>query len=188
MQEWVDQTVRRVSALAPPARPRDWLRFGPPSPAPWTRRGTLRRNRLFPSCTLLPLRGEHARLGKKMSHVELLEKEATDLVGIEGEFDAVVINSVIQYFPNSGYLVRVLKGAAQRLAPCGEIFVGDVRSLRLPRALRASVELHNAPDALPVEALCNACRGRWHRRANCCLIRCSFALWSKTYRASSVSR
>jgi hypothetical protein len=78
---------------------------------------------------------------------------ATDLVGIEGEFDVVVINSVIQYFPNSGYLVRVLKDAAERRAPSGKIFIGDVRSLPLLRALRISVELHNAPDALPVEAL-----------------------------------
>ena len=88
-----------------------------------------------------------------MSHVELLEKAASDLTGIEEKFDVVVINSVVQYFPDSGYLVRVLKGAADRLVTGGKIFIGDVRSLPLLRALRASVELHNAPDALPVEVL-----------------------------------
>jgi len=41
---------------------------------------------------------------------------ATDFEGVEPEaFDAVI--PVVQYFPNIDYLVRVLEGAVQALAP-----------------------------------------------------------------------
>lgn len=44
-------------------------------------------------------------------------------------FDTVILNSVVQYFPDTAYLSRVLGGALDRLAPGGSIFVGDVRVL-----------------------------------------------------------
>jgi amino acid adenylation domain-containing protein len=44
-------------------------------------------------------------------------------------FDTVILNSVVQYFPDTDYLSRVLRGALDRLAPGGSIFVGDVRVL-----------------------------------------------------------
>ncbi|MDZ4760314.1 MAG: LLM class flavin-dependent oxidoreductase, partial [Alphaproteobacteria bacterium] len=43
-------------------------------------------------------------------------------------FDTVVINSVIQYFADSEYLVRILSGAAELVEDGGHIFIGDVRS------------------------------------------------------------
>ncbi|GGO48403.1 non-ribosomal peptide synthetase [Streptomyces lasiicapitis] len=56
-------------------------------------------------------------------------------------FDTIVLNSVVQYFPNTEYLLEVLRNAVDLLAPGGRIFVGDVRNLRLHRCLSAAVAL-----------------------------------------------
>jgi SAM-dependent methyltransferase len=79
---------------------------------------------------------------------------ATDFEGVEAEaFDAVILNSVVQYFPSIGYLVRVLEGAVKALAPGGFIFIGDVRSLPLLQAFHASVQLYQAEPSLTCEQL-----------------------------------
>ncbi|GAA4798635.1 hypothetical protein GCM10023220_28160 [Streptomyces ziwulingensis] len=64
-----------------------------------------------------------------------------------GFFDTVVLNSVVQYFPDAAYLTRVLRRVTGLLAPGGRIFVGDVRNLRLLRTLRAAVETRRAGGA-----------------------------------------
>ncbi|MEE6177501.1 non-ribosomal peptide synthetase [Mycobacterium sp. 050134] len=51
-----------------------------------------------------------------------------------GHFDAVVLNSVVQYFPSAGYLLEVLRLALRLLAPGGAVYVGDVRNLALLEA------------------------------------------------------
>ena len=61
------------------------------------------------------------------AQVTLFHRTAADLGGFEPDsFDVVVLNSVIQYFPNVEYLLQVLEGAARVLAPGGHIFIGDV--------------------------------------------------------------
>ena len=52
----------------------------------------------------------------------------------QGHFDAVLLNSVVQYFPNAGYLLEVLAVAMRLLKPGGALFIGDVRNLTLLRA------------------------------------------------------
>ncbi|WP_197520628.1 non-ribosomal peptide synthetase, partial [Mycobacterium sp. E2479] len=54
-------------------------------------------------------------------------------------FDAVVLNSVVQYFPSGGYLLDVLAVAMRLLAPGGAVFIGDVRNLSLFRAFTTGV-------------------------------------------------
>ena len=54
-------------------------------------------------------------------------------------FDTVVINSVIQYFPNANYLTEVLEGALKRVSPGGRLVIGDVRSLPLLEDFHASI-------------------------------------------------
>ncbi|MFH8254109.1 amino acid adenylation domain-containing protein [Streptomyces roseolus] len=77
--------------------------------------------------------------------VELHVRPAHDFSGLRrGFYDTVVLNSVVQYFPDVDYLTRVLRGALDLLAPGGRLFVGDVRSLALLRAFRASVETGNS--------------------------------------------
>ncbi len=91
---------------------------------------------------------------QQLSNVTLLQKLATDFTGIEtAAYDAVILNSVVQYFPNIDYLVEVLEGALQATAPGGFIFIGDVRSLPLLKAFHASVQLHQAEPSLAAEQL-----------------------------------
>ncbi|MEO3753198.1 methyltransferase [Streptomyces sp. B6B3] len=70
--------------------------------------------------------------------------EAAAAVG--GEFDLIVLNSVVQYFPDADHLTRVLASLAGLLAPGGAIFVGDVRNADLHGALHASLVAADAPD------------------------------------------
>ncbi|WP_334310735.1 amino acid adenylation domain-containing protein [Spirulina major] len=88
------------------------------------------------------------------SQVQLKQQLAHEFSGVEPQsFDAVVINSVVQYFPSIQYLVTVLEGAVEAVAPGGMIFVGDVRSLPLLSAFHSSVQLYKAADDLPVAQL-----------------------------------
>ncbi len=92
--------------------------------------------------------------GQELPQVKVEQRLADDFSGVEpGSFDAVVLNSVIQYFPDADYLVRVLEGAVRAVKPGGHIFVGDVRCLPLLRALHTSVQLFQAPAELPVKQL-----------------------------------
>jgi amino acid adenylation domain-containing protein/non-ribosomal peptide synthase protein (TIGR01720 family) len=85
--------------------------------------------------------------------VELQLRAADELDSLDGGFDCVLLNSVVQYFPSASYLERVLTGALALLAPEGAVFLGDLRSLPLLEAFHASVELARAPDQLPREQL-----------------------------------
>jgi amino acid adenylation domain-containing protein len=81
--------------------------------------------------------------------VTLERRPADDFDGIPAQsFDVVVLNSVVQYFPNIEYLSRVLEGAVKTVRPGGTVIVGDVRSLPLLSAFQASVQFHQAPDTL----------------------------------------
>ncbi len=76
----------------------------------------------------------------------VLQRAAHELEGIEGGFDLVVLNSVVQYFPGEAYLRRVLEGARGLLNKGGAIFIGDVRSCALLGAFHASVEAQSEVD------------------------------------------
>ncbi|WP_370966497.1 methyltransferase [Amycolatopsis sp. cg9] len=149
MREWRDATVERIKSL----RPRRVLEIGV---------GTgLLMAKLAPSCeeyvatdfsatVVETLTGQVAD-DPALAHVTLHNREANDFSGLPDQhFDTVVINSVIQYFPDIGYLADVLRQAAALLAPGGAVFVGDVRNLRLLRAFRTAVladELAAAPES-----------------------------------------
>ncbi|MCB0167205.1 MAG: amino acid adenylation domain-containing protein, partial [Anaerolineae bacterium] len=86
---------------------------------------------------------------KAWSHVRLFPRRANDFSGLASEmFDTVILNSVVQYFPNEAYLRDVLRQAVQVVKPGGAIFVGDVRSLPLLEAFHADVQLSQAPAEL----------------------------------------
>jgi amino acid adenylation domain-containing protein len=93
--------------------------------------------------------------------VALLERRADDFQDIEpNSFDAVILNSVVQYFPSVTYLLRVLEGAVRATRSGGFVFVGDVRSLPLLEAFHTSVELAKADASLSLEELRQLIRKR----------------------------
>jgi SAM-dependent methyltransferase len=161
MREWVDDAVQRVLAR----RPARVLEIGC---------GTgLLLFRIAPHCAryfgtdfspaaLNYVREQLRKPDHDLPHVSLSEQNADDFTNIEpASWDAVIINSVVQYFPGVDYLMRVLRGAVEAVAPGGFVFIGDVRSLPLLKALHASVELHKADDACSIEQL----RRRVERRS-----------------------
>jgi len=92
--------------------------------------------------------------GAGLSHATLRAQAAHDFSGLPGQgIDTVVLNSVVQYFPNLDYLLRVLRDAVERCTAGAAVFVGDVRDLRLLRAYHASVQLFRAEDGLTSAAL-----------------------------------
>jgi amino acid adenylation domain-containing protein len=160
MREWVERTVERIRAL----RPRRVLEIGCGS--------GLLLFRLAPDCihycgadvspeALAYLRQQLAEAGRALPQATLLERPADDFDAIApASFDTVILNSVVQYFPDVEYLVHVLEGAVQAVAPGGHVFVGDVRSLPLLETFHASVELYRAPDDRPAAQVQQ--RARWH--------------------------
>ncbi|MGA9768828.1 MAG: amino acid adenylation domain-containing protein, partial [Blastocatellia bacterium] len=153
MVEWLDDTVERILSL----RPASVLEIGC---------GTgLILFQVARHCTrycgidvselaLNYLRRQLSEPERNLPQVELLQRAADDFEGIgAGEFDGVILNSVIQYFPGVDYLARVLEGAVNSVKPGGFVFVGDVRSLPLLRAFHCSVELSKAEDSLSIEEL-----------------------------------
>lgn len=92
---------------------------------------------------------EDARLAGR---VTLAATPAHDLVWLgDRTFDAVVINSVVQYFPSAAYLVDVLAQAVERLAPGGRLFVGDVRNLDLFDTFHQAVVTSRSPGLTRTE-------------------------------------
>jgi SAM-dependent methyltransferase len=154
MREWLDCTVKRITALAP----RRILELG-------CGVGLL-TEKLAPNClaycgtdfspvAVSRLR-EFVATRPELHHVALLEREATDFDGLaQHSVDMVVLNSVVQYFPSIDYLQGVLQQSSERVASGGHIFVGDVRDLGLLPTFHGAVELAKAPPEAS---------GRWLKR------------------------
>ncbi|MDB6068791.1 MAG: amino acid adenylation domain protein [Pedosphaera sp.] len=151
MREWVDLTVERILAL----RCGRVMEIGC---------GTgLLMSRLAPHCRHYHGTDFSARAldylrqqlpPDQQSRTALTQRMAHDWEGIEPRsLDTVILNSVVQYFPNVEYLFRVLEAAVRAVAPGGHVFIGDVRSLALLEAFHASIELHQAPGELTHTAL-----------------------------------
>ncbi|MEO8231842.1 MAG: amino acid adenylation domain-containing protein [Ignavibacteriota bacterium] len=72
------------------------------------------------------------KLNIKNSSFELISQSAdADLPFEKKSFDTIIINSVIQYFPNKNYLTKVLDKVLEYLDDSGCLFIGDVQSFSL---------------------------------------------------------
>jgi amino acid adenylation domain-containing protein len=88
------------------------------------------------------------------ARVEIEECPAHRVAGLgRGRFDCIVLNSVVQHFPDIEYLLGVLGQCVEVARPGGMILVGDVRCFPLLRAFHASVQLARAPPAMPCRHL-----------------------------------
>ncbi|MFK0256518.1 amino acid adenylation domain-containing protein, partial [Streptomyces sp. NPDC090445] len=153
MREWRDATVARILAL----RPRRVLEVGV---------GTgLLLSQIAPHCAsywatdfsataIDALTAQVARQEDLAERVVLQTRPAHDTDGLPaGQFDTIVINSVVQYFPSADYLADVIERLMALLAPGGALFVGDVRNLRLLRSLATAVQLHRTGDGADLAAV-----------------------------------
>ncbi|MEU3993029.1 amino acid adenylation domain-containing protein [Streptomyces platensis] len=161
MREWVDGTVARILAL----KPRRVLEIGC---------GTgLLLSRIAPHCesyhgtdiSSAALDFVRTRLiaGRpELAGVTLSRRAADEVAALSGEpFDVVILNSVVQYFPDAAYLRTVLGQALDCLTGDGAVFVGDLRNLALLDTFHTDVELSRATAKLPVGRL----RGRIARQS-----------------------
>jgi amino acid adenylation domain-containing protein len=78
--------------------------------------------------------------------VHLINSSADDFSAIGNKrFDTIIINSVVQYFPDIEYLTKVIFNAVTLLKAGGSIFIGDVRNYSLLEVFHTAVALHNQP-------------------------------------------
>ncbi|WP_445362258.1 MupA/Atu3671 family FMN-dependent luciferase-like monooxygenase [Microbulbifer sp. ANSA003] len=86
-----------------------------------------------------------AFLGEKASSIALHKCAADQFQAhVDGKFDTIILNSVVQYFPSADYLRDVLQQGLEHLEPGGKIYVGDVRHYQLHELFCSSVELAQA--------------------------------------------
>ena len=159
MREWLDQTVERILAL----KPKRVLEIGCGSGMILFRVAPLCAGYCatdFSAEALDRLRHAIEVSGLSMPHLTILNRPAHDLSNLAGEFDLIVLNSVVQYFPGIEYLINVLKSAVGLLGPGGSIFIGDVRNLSLLETLHSAVEFYKSGPSLSTEQL----RQQIHRR------------------------
>ena len=142
MVEWRSATVDRIMAL----QPRRVLEIGAGS--------GLVLSQIAPRCEhyvgtdmsavaidTLARSLKQLRIGWR-DRVQLLTQPAHVTEALpRGYFDTIILNSVIQYFPNAGYLAEVIDNAMELLAPGGALFIGDVRNHSLQGALQTAVAL-----------------------------------------------
>lgn len=155
MREWVDTTVSSILSLGP----KNIYEIGCGTGMLLTRIAPLCEKYVgvdFSHTVLESLGHQLKMLPDAAARTELMQRRADDFDGLQPNFfDTVILNSVIQYFPNLAYLTQVLENAINIVNPGGRIFVGDVRSLPLHSAFALSVELFQAPDDLTIEELRN---------------------------------
>ncbi|BBZ39434.1 hypothetical protein MCNS_24970 [Mycobacterium conspicuum] len=142
MLEWRSATVDRIMAL----RPRRALEIGAGS--------GLVLSQIAPHCETYVATDMSAaaidNLARTLERLQIPWRDRIQLLAQpahvtdalpRGHFDTIILNSVVQYFPNGGYLTDLIDGAMDLLAPGGALFIGDVRNHALQGAFRAAVAL-----------------------------------------------
>ncbi|HET6319557.1 MAG TPA: amino acid adenylation domain-containing protein, partial [Chloroflexota bacterium] len=133
MAIWVQETVRRLGEVGAEAV----LEIGCGTGLLLTRvAGQCRRYiGLDFSATVLAQLRRYLAARPDLAHVEVREGRAHELGFVaDDSVDLVILNSVVQYFPDVDYLLAVLAEATRVTRRGGHIFVGDVRSLPLLEA------------------------------------------------------
>ena len=105
--------------------------------------------RIFQSSAIGYVSEVIAKSKPKFAGIELLHCAADQFDGFEdASFDTVILNSVVQYFPDVDYFFNVLEKAARLVEPGGRIFLGDLRHLGLLKAFNLAVELESASASM----------------------------------------
>ncbi len=153
MQEWRSAAVDRIMAL----QPRRVLEIGAGSGLVLSQVAPHCEHYVATDFSALAI-DNLARLLEQLQipwrdRVELLTQPADVTENLSPSyFDTVILNSVVQYFPNAAYLVEVIDKALDLLAPGGALFIGDVRNHTLQSAFHTAVALGrtNTSDAAEI--------------------------------------
>jgi amino acid adenylation domain-containing protein/thioester reductase-like protein len=163
VREWTDNTVERILQL----EPRRVLEIG-------CGKGLL-LFRVAPKCdryvgidvtpaAIKHLQGQFSQDTQSWSHVTVHVAAAHQIMEmINEQFDLVIINSVIQYFPSAEYLAEVIKTVQALVVSGGKIFVGDVRSLKLLPLFHTSVQRYHSSDDVSHNSLYQKIQQRYSR-------------------------
>lgn len=152
MRIWVEETVSRIRNL----RPRRVLEIGCGSGLLLTRLADVCESYIGLDFSAEVLGQLQAHLQKRpdLQNVELRQGVAHELDFLsDGSVDLVILNSVVQYFPSSEYLVQVLSQAVRVTTDGGHVFIGDVRNLSQLEIFAASVQLEKAKASIDSQTL-----------------------------------
>ena len=152
MQAWLDQTVARIRAR----QPRRVLEIG--CGVGLVLRSLAVECQVY--CAVDPSSKAITRLQgwltrhPELRHVKLARLSAVEAMPEEwGAFNAILLNSVVQYFPDVEYLLNVLERSLKQITAGGWIFVGDVRNRGLMRLFHTAVHFARAPDGSSCQSL-----------------------------------
>ncbi|WP_142279029.1 non-ribosomal peptide synthetase, partial [Mycobacterium sherrisii] len=142
MLEWRAATVERIAAL----RPKRVLEVGAGSGLLLSQIAPLAEHYVATDMSAVAIDNLARALDRLQlpwrDRVQLLTRPAHMMAGLpRAYFDTVVVNSVVQYFPNAGYLTDLIDRAMELLAPGGALFIGDIRNHALQDAFQIGVAL-----------------------------------------------
>src|ERR1700739_4353965 len=125
MRVWVEETIARLRSL----KPQRVLELGCGTGLLLSRLGAECESYLgmdFSGAVIRQLRA-YVSTREDFRHVELHEGQARELSFLgDNSVDLVILNSVVQYFPDVDYLLEVLREAVRVTRKGGNVFVGDV--------------------------------------------------------------
>ena len=91
---------------------------------------------------------------ERFGDVSLKQGTADDFSAAEHKYyDTMILNSVLQHFPNIDYLTHVIDKSIDAVKDGGTFFIGDVRSRPLLETFHTSIECYVADSKLPLSKL-----------------------------------
>ena len=177
MRVWVEETVAHLRAL----QPNRVLEIGCGTGLLLTRLavGCESYLGLDFSAQVLAQLGAYLGTREDLGHVVLRQGLAHELSFLgDDSVDLVILNSVVQYFPDMDYLLEVLSEAVRVTRRGGHIFVGDLRSLPLLGAYHSSVQLYKAPKQMLLGELQQRIARHSATKRSCSSTRRSLASWA----------
>src|SRR6185437_399804 len=114
----------------------------------------------FSERSLNYVRSRIAERPNQFDHVRLSRRTADELATYQdGAYDAIILNSVAQYFPSLEYLRNVIDQGMAKLRRGGRFFLGDLRNFSIMPALHNALALFDAS----LEASCDSVRRSFAR-------------------------
>ncbi len=108
----------------------------------------------FSERSLSYVRSRIAERPGQFDHVRLSRHAADELASYpDGAYDAIILNSVAQYFPSLEYLRNVIDQGMAKLRPGGKFFLGDLRNYSLMPALHSALAIFEAAPQSSCESV-----------------------------------